>query len=206
MKIYTYDPAPNPQRLALFMKYKGIELDTEQVDMANAEQLTPEHLAINPGGTLPVLVLDDGSTLGAVIGIVTYLEALYPDKPLLGSTPLEKAQVINWCHNLFSGLMGAIASVFRNRSKGFVDRGLPGPLNLPQIPDLVERGQKQIDYFLPELDRHLAQNTWLAGDNFSFADIDLYTAIGFLGWIKREIPEDCPNLKAWHERAAAELA
>jgi len=39
MKLYTYDPAPSPQRLALFMHYKGIEIDTEQVDMAAGEHL-----------------------------------------------------------------------------------------------------------------------------------------------------------------------
>lgn len=206
MKLYTYDAAPNPQRLALFMRYKGIEIETEQVDLATAEQLTPEHLAINPSATVPALVLDDGTCLSAVIGIVTYLEALHPEKPLLGSTPLEKAQVISWCHNLFSGLSTAIATVFRNRSKGFVDRALPGPLNLAQIPELIERGEKQIDYYLPQIDQHLADNTWLAGNHFSFADIDLLTNIGFLGWIKRGIPDNCPHLQAWHERASAEVA
>lgn len=206
MKLYTYDPAPNPQRLALYMKYKGIEIATEQVDLGTAEQLTPEHLAVNPSATVPALVLDDGTCLSAVIGIVTYLEALYPEKPLLGSTPLEKAQVISWCHNLFNGLSTAIAAVFRNRSKGFADRALPGPLNLPQIPEMVDRGQQQIDYYLPQIDQHLADHTWLAGDNFSFADIDLLTAIGFMGWIKRSIPDDCPHLQAWYERASAEVA
>lgn len=206
MKLYTYDLAPNPQRLAHFLKYKGLEIDTQQVDLATGEQLTPEHLVVNPSGTVPALVLDDGTTLSAVIGIVTYLDALYPEKPLLGSTPLEKAEIISWCHNLFNGLTTAIASVFRNRSPGFVDRALPGPLNLPQIPALVERGEMQIDYYLPEIDAHLANNTWLAGDTFSFADIDLYTTIGFLGWIKRGISEDCVNVQAWFERAQAELS
>ena len=205
MKLYTYDPAPNPQRLAAFLKYKGIELDTVQVDLMNAEQLSPEHLKINPGGTVPALVLDDGTCLGAVIGIVTYLEALHPEKPLLGSSALEKAQVISWCHNLFGGLMMATASVLRNSSKGFVNRALPGPLDLPQIPELAERGNVQIDYLLPEIDRHLADNTWLAGDNFSFADIDLHTCIGFLGWVKKSVPEDCKHLQAWYERASNQL-
>ncbi|MCR9105632.1 MAG: glutathione S-transferase family protein [Gammaproteobacteria bacterium] len=206
MKLYTYDPAPNPQRLAHFLKFKGLQIDTQQVDLATAEQLTPEHLAVNPSGTVPALVLDDGTTLSAVIGIVTYLDALHPEKPMLGSTPLEKAQIMSWCHNLFNGLTTAIASVFRNRSPGFADRALPGPLNVPQIPAMVERGQMQIDYYLPEINAHLADHTWLAGDNFSFADIDLYTTIGFLGWIKREIPQDCPHLLAWFERARAQLA
>ena len=39
MKLYTYDPAPNPRRLTLFLKLKGIDIDTQQIDMMTAEQL-----------------------------------------------------------------------------------------------------------------------------------------------------------------------
>lgn len=205
MKIYTYDPAPNPQRLALFMKYKGIEIETQQVDMGAAEQLGEDYRAINPDATVPALVLDDGTVLSQVIGQCVYLEELYPEKPLMGMNPLEKAMVISWAHKLSHGLGGAIASVLRNSKKGFVDRALPGPLNLPQIPELAERGRSQIAFWLPQLDAHLARSTWMAGDNFTFADIDLYTTIGFLGWIKESIPGDCEHLQAWHERAGAEL-
>lgn len=206
MKIYTYDPAPNPQRLAAFMKYKGIDIETQQVDMTTGEQLTDDYRAINPDCTVPTLVLDDGTVLSQVIGQCIYLEELYPEKPLFGTTAAEKALVISWCHKLFSGLTTAIASVLRNRSKGFINRALPGPLDLPQIPELVDRGRTQIQYFLPELDKHLASNTWMAGDNFSMADIDLYTTIGFLGWVKEGIPEECEHLKAWHARAAELMA
>jgi len=205
MKVHTFPPAPNPQRLALFMKYKGIDLETVEVDMGAQEQLSDTYRALNPDATVPCLELDDGTVLSQVIGMVTYLEEVYPDKPLLGTTPLEKAQVISWVHKLANTLFGGIASVFRNRSKGFADRALPGPLNLPQIPELIDRGMMQVEAALPMLDEHLAGSTWMAGDNFTFADIDLFVAIGFMGWIKVEIPDNCPHLQAWHERAAAQL-
>ncbi|NQX87818.1 MAG: glutathione S-transferase family protein [Halioglobus sp.] len=201
MKVYTYDPAPNPQRLAIFLKLKGVEIATQQVDIAAAEQLGAAYREINPAATVPTLVLDDGTALSEVIGMYTYLEALYPEPPLMGQTPLERAEAVSWCHKLSNGLTLGIASVFRNRSKGFRDRALPGPLNLPQIPALVERGQRQIDAILPQLDAHLADLPWLAGDNFTVADIDLYVAIGFLSWIKRSVPETYTELIAWQERA-----
>jgi glutathione S-transferase len=206
MKLYTYDRAPNPRRLELFLQIKGIYIDSEQIDMMNAGQLTDEFRQINPACTLPALVLDDGTVLAEVIGICTYLEALHPEKPMLGTTPLEKAQVASWDHKVFVGLMMAIASVLRNGGKGFVDRALPGPLNLAQIPELAERGRLQIRHILPELDTHLAQAHWLTGDNFTFADIDLLVTIEFLAWVKEGIPEDCTHLQAWYQRAAAELA
>jgi glutathione S-transferase len=188
------------------MRYKGIELETIEVDMMNQEHLADAYRALNPDATVPCLELDDGTVLSQVIGMVTYLEETYPEKPLMGTTPLEKAQVISWVHKLGNTLFGGIASVFRNRSKGFVNRGLPGPLNLPQIPELVDRGMLQIDHALPMLDEHLAKNTWMAGDNFTFADIDLLAAIGFMGWIKREVPAECTHLLSWLERAQAEVA
>ena len=206
MKLYAYDKAPNPQRLALFLKLKGIEIETQHIDMMTGEQLTDAYRQINPAGTLPALTLDDGTVLTEVIGMYTYLEDLHPEPPLMGYTPLERAQVISWCHKVYCGLMMGIASVLRNRGKAFRNRALPGPLDLPQIPELVDRGLLQIHHILPQLDAHLANSTWLAGDNFSVADIDLLVTIDFLAWVKESVPDSCPDLKAWYERASAKVA
>lgn len=205
MKLYTYDPAPNPRRLALFMKYKGIELDSQQVDLGSAEQLNDAYRKINPQCTVPALQLDDGTLLTEVIGICTYLEALHPERPLLGATPLEKAQVISWVHRLLMTMTSAIAGMLRNRSRAFTNRALPGPLNVPQIPELVERGRLQLEHVLPQLDAELATRPWLAGENFTFADIELLVALDFMAWVKVPVPEDCTNLQAWYGRAKAEL-
>ncbi len=203
MKLYTYDPAPNPRRLTLFLKLKGIDIETQQIDMMTAEQLQDRYRQINPTCTLPALVLDDGTVLTEVIGIYAYLEELHPEQPLMGSTPLERAQTISWCHRLFQGLMVAIASVLRNRGKHFHNRALPGPLDTPQIPELAERGLLQVHHILPQLDAHLAASIWLTGDNFTVADIDLLVMIDFLSWIKESIPDTCSHLQAWHQRATA---
>jgi glutathione S-transferase len=206
MKLYTYDPAPNPRRLALFLKLKGLAIDTQQVDLTSNEQMGDTYRQINPALSVPALVLDDGTVLTEVIGMYTYLDELHPQPPLLGSTATERAQVISWCHRLFSGLMMAIAGALRNRGKSFVNRALPGPLDTPQIPELVERGLLQIGYILPELDAHLANSTWVAGDNFSIADIDLLVSIDFLAWIRQSVPDECTHLKDWYQRACAHVA
>ena len=205
MKLYTYDPAPNPRRLGLFLKYKGIELDTEQVDLGALEQLGEAYGEINPLRTVPALKLDSGELLTEVIGACVYLESEYPDKPLLGTNPVEKAQVINWDHRLFMTGFMAIADAFRNAHPAFKGRGMPGPVPLEQIPALAERGQTRLDHFWPMMDAHLANHHWVIGDQFSFADIDLYCIVEFAGWIKQGIPDDCAHFKAWHERATAEL-
>lgn len=206
MKLYTYDPAPSPQRVALFMKYKGIEIETQQVDLMNAEQLGDEYTAMVPGQTVPALILDDGTVLSQVIGICTYLEATHPEKPLLGVTPLEKALVSSWNQRIYTDLFSAIAESLRNSSPGMVGRALPGPLGLEQIPALVERGKRRLNWAWGELDKELADREWIAGDNFSFADIDLAVCAGFSGWIKCKPEEDLTNLHAYLARVQAELA
>ena len=206
MKLYTYDAAPNPRRLNYFLNYKGIEIDTAQVDLGSLEQHSDEYREINPFSTVPALVTDDGSTLTEVIGQCVYLEGLYSDKPLMGTTPLEQAEVISWDHRLF--LMGfmAIADIFRNGHPAFEGRAMPGPIKLEQIPALVDRGKVRLEAFWPMVEEQLGKHPWIAGENFSFADIDMYCICEFAGWIKESIPDDCPNLKDWHERAATELA
>lgn len=206
MKLYTYDPAPNPRRVTLFMQYKGLDLDTQQIDMMAKEQLEDSFRSINPHCTLPALVLDDGTVMTEVIGICAYLEALHPEKPLMGTTALDRAQVLSWDHRLFNMVMSAIAEVLRNTSKGFVNRGLPGPLDLPQIPALAERGKTRLTHAWPALDEELAGRQWLVGDALTLADIDLLIGAEFAAWVKLGPPESCSNLHAMLERVRAALA
>ena len=206
MKLYTFDPAPNPRRLALFMQYKGIEIETRQIDLMAGEQFSDDFRNINPECTVPALVLDNGAILTQVIGICTYLEELHPQKPLMGTTALEKAQVISWDHKLFLGLIMAVACMLREAGDAFAERALPGPGKIVQIPELVGRGLEQLRQGLPELDTHLASSTWMTGDNFTLADIDLLASIDFMAWVKQSVPDECTHLKAWYERASAEVA
>lgn len=205
MKLYTFDAAPSPQRLALFMKYKGITLDTQQVDMAAGEHLGEDYKTLVPEQTVPALVLDDGTVLSEVIGIVNYLEALYPEKPLLGTTPLEKGLITSWTSKVSGMVFMPIAEALRNASPGFKGRALPGPLDLEQIPELAERGKKRLTWAWEQIDKRLADNTWIAGDTFSFADIDLVVCAGFSGWVKCSPPETLANVHEYLARARAEI-
>ncbi|MBT8151992.1 MAG: glutathione S-transferase N-terminal domain-containing protein, partial [Gammaproteobacteria bacterium] len=130
MKLYTFPPAPSPQRVHIFIQEKGIEIDTEFVDMMKAEQLAAEYKAINPRATVPALVLDDGTVIAEVVAICRYLEVTYPDTPLLGSSAREQALVCEWDHRLEMECMSAIAEALRNKGEAFKHRALPGALDL----------------------------------------------------------------------------
>lgn len=206
MQLYTYDIAPNARRLQLALQYKGISLNTRQIDLGTLEQHGEEYAAINPLRTIPALQLDDGTLLTEVIAQVAYLESVYPDKPLMGSNAVEQALVLNWDHLLMISGFAAVRDMFRNTVKGFKDRASTGALPLTQIPELAARGKLQLEDFWPRMDARLRETPWLTGDNFTFADIDLYCLIEFAGWVKAGVPDDCKALKDWQQRAAALLS
>jgi len=184
MKLYTFDPAPNPLRLGLFLKYKGIELETEQVNLMKAEHMKEAYRSMVPEMTVPALVLADGTTLTEVIGICSYLEELYPEKPLMGSTALQRAEVLSWDHRLYINLLGAIAEVFRNGNPVFENRALPGPVPVAQIAALVERGHQRLAEAWKSMDALFAGRGWLVGDGITLADVDMVACEEFSGWIE----------------------
>ncbi|MFV8816168.1 glutathione S-transferase family protein [Haliea sp. E17] len=205
MKLYTFEPAPNPMRLDLFLKYKGVSLDTTQVNLMKAEHLRDEYRAIVPAMTVPALVLEDGVILTEVIGICAFLEETFPQKPLMGTTALERAQVISWDHRLYLDLLGAIAETFRNANPVFANRALPGPVPIEQIPALAERGRFRLGEMWKAMDAVLADREWLVGDSLTFADIDMVACESFSGWIEAQPDPALANLQAYLSRAKAEL-
>ena len=200
VKLYTYDPAPNPRRVALLLKYKGVQLDTQQVDLTKGQQMSAEFSAINPQWTVPALELDDGEVLTDVIAICFYLDSLYPEKSVFGSNALERAKIIAFCQRLYVDGLAAVAEILRNGNPVFKDRALPGALNVPQIPELVDRGHLRMDAFYQVMNKAVSGREFLIGDQLSQADIDLYAVLGFCGWVKRSIPVDCEALIQWFER------
>ena len=76
LKLYNYARAPNPRRVRIFAAEKGIELSLEEVDILDGQSRTPEFLAKNSSGAVPVLELDDGSYLSESVAICRYSKAL----------------------------------------------------------------------------------------------------------------------------------
>ena len=203
LTLYDNDTAPSPRRARMFMAEKGIPFKTIQIDLREGEQMGEAYRKINPACTVPALVLEDGNILTDNAEITAYLEASYPDTPLLGTTPLEKGNIAKWnAWVQFSGLM-SIANALRNSSPKMKDRALPGPRNIKQIPELAERGRQQITWFFESLNARLKRNEYVAGDSYSVADITATIVVDFAKWIKIYPQESQTDLLAWHERMKA---
>jgi glutathione S-transferase len=205
MKLYTFAIAPNPRRIALLMRYKGIEIETQTIDLAKGEQFQPSFKAINPECTVPVLVLDDGSKLTECIEIALYLDSVYPTPPLFGGDALQRARVVGWCHRIFMNGLVPVAEILRNQSETFVHRAMPGRVDIEQIPALIERGQKRLASYFDVMDEYLTGRKYIVGDSLTMADIDALVVIDFSAWVKAVIPDHCRNVQDWYQRTAQEL-
>jgi len=198
LKFYDCKTAPSPRRVRIFLAEKGVEIETVQIDLGKGEQFSEEFRKVNPDCVVPALELDNGTCISEVIAICQYLEDTYPEPVLLGNTPEERALVSMWNGKVEQlGLM-AMMDAFRNSAKGMVDRALPGPESYAQIPELAERGRRRLLHFFYRLNDQLAGNTFLAGDNYSVADISAMVLIDFAGWIKIAIPDDAIHVARWY--------
>ena len=203
MKLYDYAAAPSPRRVRMFLAEKNIEIETIQIDLRKLEQKSEAFLKISPIGEVPLLQLDDGTCISQVHAICRYIEEMHPENPLLGRTPLEKAQVESSNHQLNMNGIVAVTEGFRNSNPMFEGRAIAGPNPYAQIPALAERGMLRVDNLLRDLDAHFAGSEFIIGDYFSVADITAFTTMDFARWIKKTIPQDYVNLQRWYDQVNA---
>jgi glutathione S-transferase len=202
LKFYDCKTAPSPRRVRIFMAEKGIEIETVQVDLGSGEQFSESFRALNPDCVVPALELDDGSCLTEVLAICHYLESKFPEPSLLGTTPEERARVLMWNSKVEQQGLAAAADAFRNAAKGLKGRAATGPVAYQQIPELADRGRQRVEQFFHRIDGQLKNNEFVAGANFSIADISALVVVDFSVWIKLPIPESAVNTQRWYESVA----
>ncbi len=203
MKFYDCKTAPSPRRVRIFLAEKGIDIETIQVDLGSGEQFSDEFRQMNPDCVVPVLQLDDGSCLSEVTAICQYLEACYPEPPLLGTTAEERARVTMWNTKIEQQGLLSMADAFRNSAKGLSGRAVTGSKGYEQIPELAERGRQRVQQFFERLDAQLADSTYIAGPDFSIADISALVVVDFAAWIKIGVPDEAANLARWYGEVSA---
>ncbi|WP_285411099.1 glutathione S-transferase [Variovorax sp. efr-133-TYG-130] len=200
--LYDCATAPSPRRARILLAEKGIAHETVQVDLVRGEQLGAAYREINPQCTVPALRTEEDGLLTDNAAIAAWLEARYPEPPLLGRTPAEKAEIASWNWRVeFEGLL-AIAETLRNGSPAMADRALPGPVNYAQIPELAQRGQARVQHFFETLNERLAGREFIATDRFSIADIAAVVAVDFARVVRVKPGERHPELLRWRAAMA----
>ena len=179
MKLYQSNGSPNSRRLRIYLAEKGISMPFVPVDLGAREQFSDAYAAINPRRVVPALVLGDGTTIAEVPAIIRYLEETHPDPALLGKSPKQKALVAMWERRMELEGFASVMETVRNGSAGLKGRAIAGPQGYDQIPALVDRGRRRVADFYSDLEARLSEVPFVAGDEFSMADITAIVAIDF---------------------------
>ena len=194
MKIYDVANFPNPLRVRIALAEKNATNNVQfiPVDLMNGEHRTAAFIAKNPAASVPVLELDDGTYISECTAITEYIDHLFEGPSLTGSTAKERAVINMLQKRAESMVLEAVGTYFHHATDGL------GPAL--EIYQNKEWGQKQKEISLKGLsyfDTVLADNTYLAGDHFTIADITLYAGIGFAGFAKIDIPADLTHIHRW---------
>ncbi|WJG11237.1 glutathione S-transferase family protein [Aliiglaciecola sp. LCG003] len=193
MKIYDTHTAPTPRRVRIFLAEKNIPMEYVQLDLQKGENITAEMRLKNPIGKVPVLELDDGTCISESVAICRYFEALQPEPRLMGTTPLEQAQIEMWQRQVEFSLFMQIGMCFQHSTGYFKDRMTPVAEYGAVAGDIANR-------YLKVLERRLGESEFVAGKTFSIADITTLCAIDFGRVVKVKIKQDQINLARWYQQ------
>jgi glutathione S-transferase len=173
-------------RVALLEKRLEFDLRAE-----NVWERRDEFLAINPAGDIPVLVESDGTALSGSDAICEFLDEVHPEPPLIGHQPMGRAEVRRLVH-WFDGKFNAEVTenlVGEKMTKRYLGEGSPSS-------QAVRAGHANIHSHLDYIGYLTERRTWLAGDDFSLADIAAaahLSSIDYLGdvpWSEHEEAKD----------------
>jgi glutathione S-transferase len=197
MKIIESKRAPNPRRVRIFLAEKGIDCPFEQIDLGHGEHKQPGFAKLNPLKRVPVLVLEDGASISESVAICRYFECLHPEPALFGRTPLEQATIEMWNRRMEHYFLFHVQQVFRHLHPAMAE------WEVPQVPDWGEANRPRVYETLNFLDQELATRPFIAGQDFSIADITAMIAMDFMKPAKLSRPVAFIHLARWYDAVSS---
>jgi glutathione S-transferase len=189
---------PNPQVVRTFAAEKGIKLETETIDIMKGENRQAPYLQKNPAGGSPCLQLDNGMYLSEITAICEYLEDKFPAKPLIGSTPEEKAETRMWTRRVDLNICEPLANGFR------YSEGRPMfQSRMTTLPEAAEGLKRIAQEKITWMDGLIAGKEFICGNRLTLADILLYSFLSFGTQVGQPLNENNKNIMAWYERMKA---
>lgn len=189
MKLYYSFVAPNPTRVRTYVREKGIELEMVLVDLTKGEHRLDAHLARNPAGTLPVLELDSGDYLTESLTIMEYLEALYPEPPMLGTDLMSRTRILEAERKIEINVTMRIIRLIHATNS---------PLGLPRNEGIAESERRNLPNGLGQVNDWLEGKSFVMGDQPTIADCTLFGGCFFGEFFSWKIPDEYPNLQRWY--------
>ena len=195
MKLYN-SVGPNPRVVTMFMAEKGITLPQVEIDLRGGEnRRAPFNKSINPAGQTPALELDDGSVLTEILAICEYLDEIFPETSLIGTTPEECANTRMWTRRIDLKICEPLTNGFRY-AEGlplFASRMRCLPDAAPGLKAIAQDG-------LQWLDPLIAGRDFIAGDRLTLADILLFAFLDFGTTVGQPIDPELIQITRWYDR------
>ena len=190
LKVYGDYNSGNCYKLKLMLHLLGLEYQWQSVDILKGDTQTPEFLAKNPNGKVPVLELEDGTCLWESNAILNYLA---DGSEFLPTEPRLRTQVLQWqffeqySHEPYIAVARFIQFYL----------GLPEE-RLDEYRALQKRGYKALDV----MEQQLARTQYMVGDYYSIADVTLYayTHVAHQGGFDLS---GYPAIRSWLQRVAS---
>jgi glutathione S-transferase len=196
MILHDLAAGMHPRRVRIFLAEKGISIERREVDAAGGANATQDFLRLNPLGKLPVLELDDGTSIAESLAICRYLEALNPDPPLMGRTPREVADIEMWALRMDHELSQMIALSFVHSSDFYRGR-------IEQIPEVASWARGRALETMNWLNHELSARRHVSGEDYTIADIVAQCAFVLGKAVGLRIPLDMTNLSRWFAEVTA---
>ena len=188
MKLYSSKLAPSPLKVLIFLAEKKIkDVEIINLNLGELEHKKPEYMAIAPNSRVPALELDDGSIILETTAICRYLESIYPEPNMFGENPMEIALIEMWYSRVTYELATPLAHGFRHthpHMSEMEDQNQEFGLSQRNI------GVKALNNF----NEIIASKEFIAGDKFSYADIQMAVNLNFLVRLNRLDLMDYKNL------------
>ena len=194
MKIYDYKGFPNPLRVRIALAEKNLidKVEFITVNVPEGEHRRPAFVAKNPWATVPVLELEDGTTISECAAITEYLDNLDDWPTLTGKGAKERAVIHMMQRRAEAGLFDAVATYFHQATPGL------GPhIETYQNREWGEKNRERAIAGMHYLDSVLAKQPFIAGQRFSIADITAFAGLVFADVAKIEVPRQLSYLHAW---------
>ena len=188
--LYHHDKSTCSQKVRICLAEKGVEWEIRLVDLANAENLSPEYLAINPNGVVPAFVHDGRPIIESTV-MCEYVDEVWPDEPKLSPTdPVERADMRAWLRfidevpsmairvpsfqNVFLPRFLAMSdedyAAFRDQNT--LRREFFMRLNRTGFSDAeYDNSIRQLKSTIERMEAALATGPWLVGAQYTIADI-----------------------------------
>ena len=189
MILYSSKLAPSPLKVLIFLKEKGIldQVKIIDLDLGKLEHKTPEYKVIAPNSKVPALKLHDDTIILETTAICRYLESLYPEPNLFGENPIEIASIEMWYSRVTYELMVPLMHGFRHTHPHMSQMENQNP----------EYGLAQRELAVRSLDVYndiISSREYIAGERFTYADIQMVTSLQFLVRLNRLDLKDYENL------------